>query len=226
MGIVLDAIILLIVFFTVSRCFKKGFVTSVWEAGKNVLAIGIAWLLGKRIGGFLATNYFDDAIIKIITDKLSAQNTSSAIYDFIDPLKKLMQACKIDIDDIILKLSVNTHTVDDIAEAIALPISEVISNLIGYAVAFCGAYLIFWAVVILLNKLMVFPKLKQINGIFGGCFGVLCSTVFVIMFVVVTKIIAYCATVIWGNDYIMNLIDSSYIFKFISDIQLLIILNR
>ena len=229
MGIILDLIILVIVVFTVVKCFKSGFVTSVWEAGKTVLSWGSALLFGGRLGDFFAEKYFDKVITNIVANKLSNINVydiPSAIYELPEPLKRLMQICGVDIHEIVSDASSVANTIEDAAEAIALPISAVISNLIGYVVAFLGAYFIFLLIVTLLNKIASLPKLKQVNRVFGGCFGVVCSIVFVIMYVVATNTIAYIAVVVFDNDFIMNMIDSSYIFKFLSNIQLLNILNR
>ncbi len=221
MGILLDLIILVIVFGTIWTCYRRGFVQSLWEMGKTLISFVCALLAGHYIGRFIATKYFDKLFTRLFLNKLLQEESSSWIHTMPNALKKLMNICGVDIDRILLDTVDNTATIDTVAESMALPISSVISNLIGYVVAFIVSYFVFWLILMMLNKIAMLPGIKIINKALGACFGCVCAAIFVIIYVLAVRAIAYCGVALGGDGVVMALIDDSYLFKFISNMKLL-----
>ena len=228
MAFILDLILLLIAFYTIFSCCKRGFVRSMWEMGKTLISFGCAWLFGKFAGEFIATKYLDNLITKLILNNFLQQgvsDVSSLTYSISEPMRKLLQVCGINSEEIMSEAFENADTINGVAESIALPISAVISNLIGFIVVFVIAYFVLWGLVIILDKVVSLPVLKGVNRFLGACLGLVCSIIIVILFVAVVKAIAYCGVALGGKGILMNLMDDSCIFKYFSNLKLLIVLN-
>ena len=228
MAFVLDLIGLLIAFCTIFACCKRGFVRSMWEMGKTLISFGCAWLFGKHAGEFIATKYLDNLIAKLLLNNFlqqGASDVSSLTYSISEPLEKLLQICGINAEEMMSEAFENADTIEGVAESLALPISEVISNLIGFIVTFVIAYFVLWLLVIILDKVVSLPVLKGLNRLLGACLGLVCSIMVVILFVAVVKAIAYCGVTLGGKGVLMNLIDDSCIFKYFSNLKLMIMLN-
>ena len=228
MGFILDFVVLLIAFSTILTCWRRGFIRSLWEMGKTLISFGCAWLFGRSVGKLIATKFFNNIITKLILNNFLKQgisDVSSLSGGVSEPLKKLLKVCGINAEEMIAEAFENADTIDGVAESMALPISAAVSNLIGFVVTFVVVYFVLWLLVILLDKVLSLPVLKGINRFLGACFGLVCSIIIVIIFVAVVKAIAYCGVALGGDGVLMNLIDNSFIFKYFSNMKLLIMLN-
>ena len=228
MGFILDLILLFIAFSTIFTCCRRGFVRSLWEMGKTLISFGCAWLFGRYVGELIATKFFDNLITKLILNNFLRQgisDVSSLAYGVPEPLKKLLKVCGINAEEMMSEALENADTIDGVAESMALPISAVISNLIGFVITFIIVYFVLWLLVITLDKVLSLPVLKGINRVLGAGLGLVCSVITVIIFVAVVKAIAYCGVALGGDGVLMNFIDDSCIFKYFSNLKLLIMLN-
>ena len=196
--------------------------------GKTLISFGCAWLFEKIVGNYIAVKWLDNLLTKLILNtfyRQGASDVSSLTCVISEPLEKLLKVCGINVEETISKAVENADDIENVAESIALPISVAISNLIGFVISFIIVYFALWLLVIILDKLVALTILKGINRLLGALFGVVCAVIVVIIFVAVVKAIAYCGVVLGGEGVLMNLMDDSCVFKYLSNLKLLIMFN-
>lgn len=221
MSFVLDGAILLIIFLTIYIYYKRGFVKAVLGFGKTLFAFVSALLFGKSAGTFLAEKYFDEKLTDMVYNKLSeyaVADGASLAEKIPSSLRLLAEQCGANVEEIISNAGHDGEWLHDVSASIALPISSVISHLIGYVAVFVAAYLVFLLGAFILESVVELPILRTVNRFLGICLGCLCAIMFVSLFVFIVKAIIYYIVASGDKEAAIEVINNTHLFKFFSGI--------
>lgn len=225
MNYLLDGLLLAIVIFTVFIYYRRGFVKAVLGFGKTLLSFVCAALFGTALGNLLAEHYFNGKLTETVYNTLynlcageGGLDISKLADSMPESLRMLATQCGCDVDAVIASYT-DAATVEarltDIATQIALPISGVISKLIGYALVFVAAYLVLLLVAFVLEGVAELPVLRTFNHLFGLALGLVCAVIFAFIFVFVARAVLYFVIASGDASRATDIVESTLLFKYL-----------
>jgi len=222
----LDICLLLIIVFTVFLYYKRGLIKTILGFGKTILSVIFAFIFGKTVGTILSENIFNNKITTLVYNGfLKVYGESSSLFDLSRlpeklprSILKLSELCGVNISEITSSCSNETaataERLHDISTSIAYPVSEVISNILGYLIVFAISYLLLILVGMLLDAITELPVIHFVNKFLGLVFGCICAVVYSWLFVLVTKVVLLYILAAGNESSVMEIIDKTFIFKF------------
>lgn len=223
MNFLLDGLLLAIVIITIVINYKRGFIKAILSFGKTLLSFIFAAIFGPMLGGVLASRFFDGKLTETIYNTLynlcaegGALDTSRLAEMLPESLRMLAAQCGADVDSIVASgaASVDVEArLAEIAQGIALPISAVISKLVGYALVFVAAYLILLLASFILEGVAALPVIRTFNHLLGLLFGIVCAIFFAFIFIFVTRAVLYYVIAAGDLNRAVDIFDSTVLFK-------------
>ena len=166
-AVILDIVFVLIAIVFIAIGVKRGFIKSLIQSAKFLLAIIITYFVAPMVSGFVK----DKFIFQPIYDWLNKMGTNA-----VEGLPKFLQPAE--------------GTVGQEVLPIADSVSTLISNVIGYVVTFVLAIVVLTIVAWLLTKLTDrINFLGTANRILGGVFGALMGVIVLCVIAVIVKFI-------------------------------------
>lgn len=222
MNILLDGLLLGIIVLTVVIYYRRGFVKAVLGFGKSFLSLICAVLFGKALGGLLATHFFDEKLTDTVYNTLHGLCAEGGALDLTrlesmpQSLRLLAGQCGADVDAILASGS-NGATVEaylaDVAQQIALPISAVISRLVGYVLIFVVTYLLLLLLSFVIEGVAELPVLRTFNHLLGLAVGLICAVIFAFIFVFVARAVLYYVIASGDPGQATDIVESTVLFK-------------
>ncbi len=211
MGIVVDLIIILIFAVCIFNGYRKGLVKSLLKLLTSVLAIIIAIALHKPLVDFVITSTTIDDNIQLSIEKMINQNN-----DDNETSKEMVSEDSSMPKPIINYL--NTNLKDTVEAQKQQAITEVSKNTAKIIVNIGCIIIIYILSKIILKILTVFidifakiPVIKQFNELGGIIYGILEALIIILIVLTLISVIAP----LIGNYEIPNIIQESYIGKFL-----------
>lgn len=212
MGIAVDIILIAIIILSVYLGYKKGLIKVAFKVFALLLAIIISLILFKPVSDFIINNTeFDDKIREAIisnsgqeqeNEQKNEQKNNNIIKKYIeDNVKKAEDELK-------------AKAIETIANTVSIKITQVATAV--------GLFIIIRIVLILLSFLSEtiakFPIIKQFNEIGGILYGLLRALVIIYLFFTIIFILSSFKI----SLTVQNLIEQSYITKFLYENNLLL----
>lgn len=223
MALAIDLILVAVAIFLIIRCAMKGFIKSVIDFAKIVLAFLLAYMLGGAMGTWLCDAFIHEPVYNAVhekieavyeekTDGLDADAVMEELPSFVltDEVKAKLEAAEGDGEAIVASMS----------ETVARPISELISSIVGYVLVFVLALIGLLIVAAILSKLSEQIRiLGALNTGLGALLGLL------IAFVVIAVVASLCKAFLWNTDFyadtvVLEFFGESGLLKFLKFLDL------
>ena len=236
---IIDIVVLLIIAVSVFVGYKKGFVKTVINLLSFFVAIGIALMFYKPMAIILTENTtIDDWIIEHVTssyeNKTQELESGDAVFISEAITDKNQEAVRLEEQDVKKDINIFNLLPDNILEnssfetiknqtklEIAYKISELIMNLLSLIIIYIVVKVTLLVATFVLDGIMRFPILKQLNEILGMVIGAVIGFIQVYLaFAVITLIssisdisvvieaikMSAFASVLFENNLIINLL--------------------
>ena len=210
MGIVLDIIFALILITAFSVGYRKGLVKSVWKIAALVITIVSVMLLKEPAKEFLASSSFAETLRAWITENIhlppgGGVNIPDALNlpEFLKPL----------VNSGIESAQGIAASVNDTASA---ALASVFISIISSVGLFIVIRLILMAAYMVITAITGAPVIKSVNKLAGG---ILCA---VNMLFIVFVLLALAALFAPAESGLFELIDTSYIVKYLYNYNILL----
>ena len=157
----------------------RGFLKSVIQFFKTLIACYVAYLFGGRVGEFFCQRFFGSAIRNFVYERVNgiyAGTVDSVNVDAVtEKIPGFMMTEQVKANLASVDGS-GEQLVNSITDAIATPAASSISGVVGYVVVFLAAAIVLSLAVLVLNTLIDKIKIfKTVNTILGAVFGLLLS---------------------------------------------------
>ena len=220
---IIDMAYAVIVLITVVVFVKRGFIESVFKYGKTLFAGVIAYAVGPVVSKLIYEKYVYNGIYSWVLGKVNALLGSTVDKVDVDTLSEHLPVIVqqfIRPEDIKSVYGETVTTIEVSAQSfsssVSVPLSSVISNMIGYVLVFLAAVLLLSICGKLLDFLFKLPVLKTVNSILGLLLGI--GAAFLLL-----SAITYGISVLIGffGDILslQTLSENSYMFGFFDKIQ-------
>ena len=202
---ILDGILIAIVVFSARRGWKNGFVTSLFEMGRFIVAFAVAMLFRKPLSEFLLQSApfvnMRESMTVSLTQKLSAlgenltpDEMTAAFAEKNPTLMKALELFGIDLDAARTKLAdLIGGGVKDLSQGMAQYIVEPAMRVIAVVAAFVALFLVTLLLTFLLqmalNELFKLPLLRGVNKAGGLVIGLLCAFLYVSLYCLLVKVL-------------------------------------
>ncbi len=172
MNFVIDIILLLILGISIFRCYKDGFIKSLFSFCKFAVSLILAFALASTVGAAISENIVYDPTYEMVHSKVeSVADGLGEKAEASELLAKLPDSLTNMIEEEGENKLITDEVISDIAENIAKPLSTVISNVAAFIIIFIASMLLLWLAMIILDKFFTLPILHQFNKLFGIILG-------------------------------------------------------
>ncbi len=186
------AFLLIAAFFIVMGCVR-GFIKSLIRSAKFILAIVIAYFLGSYMGLFFKDAFVGNMVYTPVHEWING--TYGSVSEGIDAEELLAQVPPFAMTEDLratVQDAVNTHSgeefVDTVSHAIADPVANAISGLLGYIAVFVlsliALSLLAWFLTKLADRLVF---LGVANRVLGGVWGALTAVIVLLVLSSIVK---------------------------------------
>lgn len=190
MSLFLDISLLIIIVATVLSCWFKGFVRSVFGLAKSLLCMVMAYLFGPMVSSWIAERWIDGRVTQFVYDRLlSMFDAGAESFDLTQVQIKLpswlnfiLEKMGLNVTTLAGDLANQTEADADglwqLSSTLARPVANLFSNLIGYAIVFLIAMLLFSVIAGVLIKIANLPVLRKIDRALGLVLGIGCALIY------------------------------------------------
>ncbi|MBQ9131282.1 MAG: CvpA family protein [Clostridia bacterium] len=191
-SLILDIIFVLIAALIILISTKRGFVANLIRSCKWILAFVAAYLFGPKLGDLLEQLFFGKLIRGFVYDKVNSIYLSAAESFGADQVAEklpsflMTEEVKGKLDNL---SGTGEELVNSITDTVSAPVSNLISNVLGYIGVFLIALVVLWIAVNLLNG--IFEKLTllgTVDRILGFVWGTVLSCLLLFMIASVLKV--------------------------------------
>lgn len=229
MFLILDAIAVLIFVINVITCRRKGFFRSFFGTLKVAIAIVVSYMFRPAVAYYYRTGVVEKLINKSVADRIHsiAQKTSEGFN-----LEKLFTDMPTEFADIMSRYGANTSSLNEkfgsmtsaaeenvieLSKSITDPIVHTVSDILAYATLFLGTILILSIVVWLGGLIMELPILSSFDKNLGFLLGIITGALLVWVFCNIVAILANSLAIVKPGILGNNVIDNTYIVKWVSE---------
>ena len=225
MGIILDVVIVLILVLNVYLGYKKGLIKVAFSLFAFIIAIFVTAILFNPIANYIIKNTeFDENIKKVIISNFNKDtNDEKKENNNEDELENNSEANERKVkekNNNIITSYINEKIKDiaedakeSIIEKLAMNLSEKIVKVIVAIALFITIRILIILLKFLFEFLSELPIVKQFDKAGGVLYGLLKSVLIIYIFLTVLFVV----NSVKNSDNIQNLIDTSYITKFLYD---------
>ena len=228
MNIFLDVSLFALIVATILVCWIKGFIKTVLGVGKTLICILATYLLGAPASALVAERWIDGRVTQYVYDRLLAlfetgvQTFDISVITANIPswIQTFLEKLGVNINSITEGLTtVDTEGLQNLSQTLADPITNLISDIIGYA----GVYLITLILLSILTWILVkiaeLPVIKKVDKTLGCILGVCSAFVYasvytLLLFAIFSLIEGYNPEFAFHAAY-----DKSWLFRLFYDIN-------
>ncbi len=209
MNVILDLAVVGILALTIVVGYKKGFVKSLMGLASGILALVIAFLFSPALARVVDDSLVRPAVVSAVEEKIVSVDPSEGnLWDFLanapEELKSFFASIGVDLSQLDSYLPPETEPSDsssaltEVSEALAAPLSNMISTVIAFIVIYLGALIILKIVSAMLDGLFKLPVLRIPNKLLGAGIGAITG---VITCFVVCSVVGLVLPYLAGSDY-------------------------
>lgn len=186
MNFAIDAILIIVAVMIIWSAAKKGLIRAVMGVFTSVASLIAAYAYTPVLSDYIREKFLLDRITGNIAGTLKgwALDTASDLYNLdrlVAPLNpdfsKILERYGVEAEKIVSELrglvGVNENEVNNIAEHIALPTTNVLASAIAFILIFAAVFIVLSLITGLLDKIFKMPVLSGINKFLGILFGIL-----------------------------------------------------
>ncbi len=235
MGIVIDAIILIICVIIIIRGIKAGFIKSVMGLLKGVVSFIAAYAFTPLLGGLIKDRFIlpslsgniADTIRSVVRDAESVDAVSKIISgagNAVNNIGSIMErygATAEDVADAAAASPTKEAAVKAAADTIADPVAGTIANCIAFILIFIAVFLVLVLLTHILDSIFHLPVLNTANKVLGLVFGILEAFLFAYVLSNIAGFTISALESVDPNVFGQKVIDGSFIMKFFIKIDLL-----
>lgn len=229
MKYLVDGIYVLVAVVMIAVFAKRGFFESVFRVGRHVAAGLISYFVGPTVSGFISSKWIYDGIFNVVSEKLETflVNTAES-FDLAALIESLPFLVKQFIDPAALEEKYGATVegfgtvADDFAASVAMPLSNIISNLLAYTAVYLLAMLALWVVFKVLNGIFKLPVLNVINGVLGAALGLIAA---ILTLAVITWILTFVMGLVGFDSTFSQYVSASRLFVFFGEWEIFGFLN-
>ncbi len=186
----LDISLLLLIAVTIFSCWHKGFIRSVLGTAKTVISVVLTYMFGAKVSAFLAERVVGQRVVRYVHDRFLAMfeqdaqvfDLSRVMENLPDWLRVLFERTNADSasagSDYANVTEASADKLYEMAESFARPISNIISDFLGYASVFLFSMLALTILAYILGKIADLPVIRTCDRLLGFLLGVLCAALY------------------------------------------------
>ena len=227
MNIVLDLIVLLIVVLLVISGYKRGVINTVVELGGTLLSSLVASLGGSVLAVNLYDSFIKEHVIDAVSNSLpeitpltkTVEITEQLVNNAPSYITNAFELMGYDINSITNDINNSTTNIPVMVESMIRPVMIKLFTVVITIVIFAVIAAIIALVSKSITSVVQMAGLSGVNRVLGAVVGL----VEAVALIMVICMIIYILTVLLPTDAAQGLrdaIDSTYIFKFIADINI------
>ncbi len=219
-------LVAIIAFLTIRHCIK-GFMHSVYNVAKFILAVIAAIILGKPIGAWISNSFMRPKLSNFAYEKISGfigggDSLAEFFNNIPDGFVKLMELFGINIGALQEQYgsAENSEAVlREMADTVSSPLASTVSAIIAYVAVFVVTFLVLLLVFFLLEKIDI-PLLTGIDKILGLILGMVLGLLSTSLITTALYSGIELIAAMNSDSEIMSLFNDSYVFKFIYNLKI------
>ena len=190
MSLFLDVSLLIIIVATILSCWFKGFIRSIFGLAKSLLCMVMAYLFGPMVSSWIAERWIGGRVTQFVYDRLlSMFDAGAESFDLTQVQLKLpswlnfiLEKMGLDVTTLAGDFAHQTEADADglwqLSSTLARPVTNLLSDLIGYVAVFLIAMLLFSLIASVLVKIANLPVLRKIDRALGLVLGIGCALIY------------------------------------------------
>lgn len=230
MFLALDIIVVVIFAATVIHCIRKGFLVSVLNLLKSVLAVAAAYLFSPALAEFFKNAFLSDAITVPVKSRLDVMLTETAGKFnleklFADKPKEfldMMSRFGVKIEDFADSYGVNSQASEEyvtrLAEDITAPVVNTVSYVLAFVALFVGTLILLTIVILIVSAVVKLPLIKGVDKMLGTVLGLVSGIVLAVVLSGLAKA-GFEALASVDPDTFGGIIDKTVVVKFLGDLE-------
>lgn len=230
MFLALDIIVVVIFAATVIHCIRKGFLVSVLNLLKSVLAVAAAYLFSPALAEFFKNAFLSDAITLPVKSRLDVMLTETAGKFnleklFADKPKEfldMMSRFGVKIEDFADSYGVNSQASEEyvtrLAEDITAPVVNTVSYVLAFVALFVGTLILLTIVILIVSAVVKLPLIKGVDKMLGTVLGLVSGIVLAVVLSGLAKA-GFEALASVDPDTFGGIIDKTVVVKFLGDLE-------
>lgn len=195
MRLFLDLAPAILIAVTVIVCWSRGFIRSMLGVAKTLIAVIVTYLFGGRVSAWLAEQLIGDRITNYVHTRFLAMHEQGAeVFDLAHIVENLPNWLKVLMQHTDTSSATGTdysgiseasgEQLYDMAQSFAAPITNVISDFLGYSAVFLVAMLILTLLAFILGKIADLPVIRTCDRLLGFLLGLVCAALYVSVFAI------------------------------------------
>lgn len=237
MFLALDIIVAVIFAATVIHCIRKGFLVSVLNLLKSLLAVVTAYLFSPALADFFKESFLSDAITVPVKNRLHVMLTETAgKFD----LEKLFEDKPKEFIDILdrfgVKIEEFAHSygansqaseeyVASLARDITSPVVDTTAYILAFVALFLAALIALTIVVLVVSAIVKLPLIKGVDKMLGTVLGLVSGLILAVVLSSLAKV-GFGALSSVDPDTFGGVIDKTVIVKFLGNLDLIELLVK
>jgi len=229
MSLFFDIVLLLAAVITIISCTKWGFIRSVMCLASVAIAIVVSYNFYKPVAEWFSDKIIRSAVTSSITEKLKDMaQTSSEGFN----LASLFENMPEQFTEILERFGAGREgleaaygkiingsaaTVNELAENITSSAVEMISSVLGFLALFVICLIALRILTFIIDSIFKLPVLRFANRLLGFLFGAVCAVILVAILSELSVVFITWMSVVKPDVFSLEIIDSSYILKYISE---------
>ena len=191
-SLIWDIAVLLLALIMIVISAKRGLIKSLVHSAKLIFAFIFASTFGNVLGAFFKDQFVYNAVYDFAHGKVSEvyQNatgnvTPEQIMEQLPPFAQTEEV-RAALEGV---SGEGSNLIDTLSANVANPVSDIISNALGYVCVFFLSLIVLWIAAVLITKIADrIPFIGAINHILGGVWGALTATVVLLLIASVFKL--------------------------------------
>jgi uncharacterized membrane protein required for colicin V production len=195
MRLFLDLAPAILIAVTVIVCWHRGFIRSMLGVAKTLIAVIVTYLFGERVSAWLAEHVIGDRVTNYVhTRFLAMHEQGGEVFDLAHTIENLPNWLKVLIKHTDTSSAVGTdyagmseasgEQLYDMAQSFAAPITNVISDFLGYSAVFLVAMLLLTLLAFVLGKIADLPVIRTCDRLLGFLLGLVSAALYASVFAV------------------------------------------
>ncbi|MBQ8163234.1 MAG: CvpA family protein [Clostridia bacterium] len=231
-SLIIDSFYILTLIVFPIRYARKGFVKSVLDFIKTILAVFLAVVFRVPVAKWIDSLFMNNAVVGWVRTSLFESHSGgdpfidfASIYEDFPAFYNVILKCfGVDMDSLSVLGSIDQATpeiVEALSSNIGSALSYMLSNIIAVLAIFAVLIIIFTVVIHAINLLTKFAVIKWINRLLGLCFGVaVAGCVIVGLSIAISFLIKNIGP--YNSDFNIEIIDRSVFMSLLRQYDILI----
>ena len=196
MRLFLDLTPVILIVVTIIVCWHRGFIRSILGAAKSLIAVIVTYLFGERASAWLAEHVVGERVTNYVHTRFLAMHEQGAeVFDLAHIVENLPGWLNVLFERTDASSSAtgtgymgmseaSGEQLYDMAQSFSAPITNVISDFLGYSAIFLVAMLLLTLLAFLLGKIADLPVIRTCDRLLGFLLGLVSAALYASVFAV------------------------------------------